>query len=62
MEIITCTIEEPLIIIKNEHTIKLTAYLSKTEHCIDLGVAAPRAVAVDREEIYHRKAQKAASE
>jgi sRNA-binding carbon storage regulator CsrA len=51
MELIILEIEESLVILKSNQKITLTAYKSKIDHAIDLGIDAPGSVTIDREEI-----------
>ena len=51
MEIITLGFEESLVIHKSNQKITRTPYKSKIEHVTDLGINAPRSVAIDREDI-----------
>ena len=59
MELITLGIEESLVILKSNQKITITAYKSKIDHAIDLGIDAPRSVTIDREEIRALKTQQA---
>ncbi len=56
MDIININFEQPLQFTINGELVTLTAYkLLNEPGNIKLGVSAPLTVAVDREEIYHRK-------
>jgi carbon storage regulator len=52
MDIVTIPFESKLILIKNNHKIQITVFLTEEQGNVKIGIDAPRGIGVDREEIY----------
>lgn len=58
MDIISLQFEEPLVICINGAVVKVLAFKTQEHGNIKFGVEAPRAININREEIFHSIKQK----